>query len=390
MKLLKSLVLLSIVMYCCDVYAMNLKRIKISDRGFEMKEAQEIIINDDQKLLEKIVVHNAQEVTDLLYEVLDPMPLDLIKIIVGYDAYAFKGILSKTFQLQHKNTVAELFPLSGNRLGIITAKGTLHVFDVEKGESSSVYFNNEIKSMGGFSRALQISENLIAVSFAHAAVVRLLDIKEHQLLHGFDVTRAHDGRTITSLASLPDGRFAAGVSGDEGHPHKIAIFDMQKKQVSEALGEMKLPQGDKVLAATNNWLAVYSLARGINILDRSNGRSITMPHSLINTQFSCMPLSERLCAAGVNRDVLKYWDIKTGEAVLKMMHVPFIKNTQKLSDGYVATLDNENRVAVFDPRTGRQKLSFKAHEAAMGIESMVVLPNGLLATAAGGEIKLWQ
>lgn len=390
MKLLRSLCTIVLGIYCYNVHAMNTKRIKISDCGSEKKEAQEIIVNDDQRLLDNIVVHNAQDVTDLLYEVLDPMPLDLIKIIVAYDAYAFKGILSKTFQLQHKNIVAGLFPLSDNRLGIITAKGTLHIFDLEKGESSSVYFNNEIKNMGGFSRALQISENLIAVSFARAAIIRLLDIKNQQLLRGFDVTKSEGGRAITSLVLLPDGRFVAGVSGDRDHADKILIFDMPNKHVSELFDEMKMPQGNKVLTSSNNWLAAYSLARGVNVLDRSNGRSLTMSHSLLNTQFSFVPLSERLCAAGVNQNALKYWDIKTGECVLKMAHVPFVKNMQRLSDGSLVTLDNNNEMRVFNPKTGAVNCAFKAHDAAMGLEPMIVLPSGLLATAAGGEIKLWR
>ena len=250
------------------------------------------------KAIAPLTESRGKKLKKLLYDELDPMPPELIAIIVEYENYELQG---KCFNTRTKHTaeVTCVIQLTNGRykdyIASCSYDGTIKIWDPETG-----------------------------------ACVKTLN------LHA---------RLVLCLIQLADGRYKDHIASGS-YDGAIRIWDLTADEKSSCVKTLTSHTGCVrcLIQLTNGWLASGSSGNTISLWDTESGECVKTLND--SGAFSLLQLADGQLAAGSWDDTIKIWDLTIADekeacvTILQML-MAFAGCLTQLANGYlVAGLDD--------------------------------------------------
>lgn len=279
----------------------------------------------------------SKKLTALLYDLLPTMPLDLIKIVAGYDsAFAGKYIANipatdrvgalavfpdGTIVIGTPSTVSILKPLSNEAQQ--TSWKPLHTFKMNYCIHALAILDDKRLAVG--------SVKELAIYTKNGALVRNISFHEDQL---------------TCLAVLPNNRLASGACDK-----KIKIWNLTTGKCEREL--------------TGHTYAIFSLC--------------ALPGNLL--------------ASGSEDNTIRIWDPtkRSGKECIKTLigHNDYVDSLIALSNNKIASISHDNTIRIWNISTMKEERAFTATG---GYCSLALLPDGTIVSSGSFDktIRRWD
>ncbi len=271
----------------------------------------------------------------LLYDELDPMPPELIAIIVEYDDYELKGECAQILN-GHTYAVTCVIQLTNDlhkdHIASGSMDGTIKIWAPKTGACVKTltcptnYPDNLIQLADG---------RLASDSWNDAIrVCRVWDLES-----GKCVKTTNQTGSVRYLIQLTDGRLA------------FALNDCTTKIWNPETGYILTLTGHEnwvtcVIQLADSRLASGSWDSTIKIWDLASGKcvkTITQTGSV-----SCLTqLTNGYLASGSPKGIIKVWDLESGECILTLDHTDWVTCLTQLSNGYLVSGSVDGKIKVW-------------------------------------------
>jgi WD40 repeat protein len=274
----------------------------------------------------------------LLYDELDPMPSELIAIIVEYDSYNVKGKYDKALSTDHKGAVMCLTQLDNSLIAFGSSDRTIKIWDLESDKC--------IKTLTGHENWVmyisQIANNQI-VSGSMDNTIKIWD--------------RESGECVKTLTNKPDGVLQY-------------LIQLAKSRIASS-------------GSLDNTLKILAT------------ESVEYIKTLVNNTdgIQCLTkLDKGYLASGSKAGIIKIWDTVSGKCV-KTLTITDLKDwitcLIQLDNGYLASGSKAGIITILDPITGACIKSIDSHNGS--IFCLIQLADGRLASGSkDGKIVLWK
>ncbi|HAC63353.1 MAG TPA: WD40 repeat domain-containing protein [Cyanothece sp. UBA12306] len=286
--------------------------------------------------------------------------------------------------LQGFNGVIKSIALSpdNNILLVATGDGTINGLDLE--QEKVIY--SKVNDVNEYSSIVVTSDQKKLVS-AEKENIKILSLKDGKRIK---TLRGHSGK-ISDLALSPDDKMLVSVSGAD---RTIRIWDFASGDLIKTLGTDIGPTTNVAFTPDGKMFISGAIGqdRTLKFWDVSNLeliKSSPKQPGYIN-DLKITPDGKKLVAAVKN--YVKVWDLATGAELLNMKGPSLEINSIAISpdNRLVATANKEGNIMLFDLIEGRQLATLKGHQG--WVLSLVFSPDGryLYSGAEDKIIKIWQ
>ena len=217
----------------------------------------------------------------------------------------------------------------------------------------------------------------------------------HEIIKIWDTNTGNVMRTLEGhkydvmcLVVLKNGYLASGDEDDDG---KIKIWDTTTGNEIQTL-EGHTDWVTCLVVLPNGFLASGSCDDTIKIWDTNNGKETRTLEGHKYTFCSLAVLPNGYLASGSSEDI-KIWDTNTGDEIRTLTYLASDSPKEiseeyprdvfclaVLPDGRLASGYYDDRIKIWDTKTGKELMPLTGHEGA--VWSLVILPNGQLASAS--------
>jgi WD40 repeat protein len=323
----------------------------------------------------RVVVHHQQELYQLIYDLLEEMPPELIDIITSYCSHELRGRCIRTYS--DKNEPTCMTTLADGRFVTGHQDGTIQLWDTEaqkiqecvKGDlvdlSTLLQLTNGQLIIGGFLTGNRIELPKTAIQSWNVAskipsaatavaqcpfIISVLEQTQDKLIIVLD-----DAFIILNLTTgKPEQRIERG-------PREI------KNALKTATGQLIL--------ATDEGLEWWNLEQG-NLIKETN--VIKRPYSLAELQNGHLIVNDE-------SKVLEY-DPRANTIIKKLgSHNNAIHAILVHSSGNIATADITHTIKLWDPKTDECKDTMEQNHV-HGTNQLIELNSGRIASLAVGDI----
>jgi WD40 repeat protein len=268
------------------------------------------------------------------------------------------------------------FP-NGNLLATVDHRSLLHIWDLEKRKAVGTVTNKE----GLWSVAVSPDGKRLAVSSTDQTL-SVWDVQESRPPHIF---RGHTG-AVTELSFSPDKRHLVSASLDK----TVKIWEAGRDQEALTLREHSAWINAVAFSPHSKRLATASKDRTVKMWDPITGRelrSLSYPDAVLSIAFS--PDGKRLAAAVQKRGVTVR-DLVRGR---ESYSIPGEGECVAVSpdNNYLACATRENRIKLYDPRTGTLKRILRGQHTHAIVGLTFSRDSRWLASASQDQtVKIWS
>lgn len=373
-----------------------------------------------------IPTHNPFDLKHLLYDALDPMPLDLIKIIMEYDVYHLKGELALNHEItgwvdaliQLNDEVIVLGSHDGTLLFVSIKTGEIiktikaharHIFELGallNGRLFSVSADRSIKYWDMFKKFACVKSKNLVIDDEKAIVtapcmtcvardliesglfsgqIRLCDAKTGTLRCKIMIPRdatdigkhsERDIRYITALAPIVHD----GIDHEFQYVEGAVIANDALTQSIFTASEAELKSSD-----TRDYDGKY--VHDITLYD---DYSKTVTGAIPMGSFTWLiKLSNGLWVSddAADHHEIRLWNGKTGRCETLIKVDQSIRAMTPLHNGMIAVGLSDTNTRIIDPKT-TMTVAILNHGAF--IKGLETLHKGLLASFGAGGVKIWR
>lgn len=298
-------------------------------------------------------VPRSQALSNLLYETLDSMPRELIKIIVDYEPHFLRGEVEQKL-IKHTQAIHCLIELPKTcQLACGTRNGKIQVWDIRTGNC-----NNTIKAHTDQINSLVLITPQRLASTAWDESLKIWHMPTCECIYVLSKT-SHLHPAPSSRLCVPSLGQLAYISNDG----PIIIWTLE----NGATKTINLPDSSSIhalIALPGNKIAVSTINL-TKIFDSTTGnclRIIKHPERICEPLF----LAPHYFLAGELNGTISVWDINVGKQIYSILaHTRAVNHLQLLQDGRLASGSDD----------GTAKLWNLTDLKAIACNSTMVLPS---------------
>jgi WD40 repeat protein len=324
--------------------------------------------------IDKQSAHRSQ-LNTLLYDKLDPMPPELIDIILDYECYEFKGKLAKTLT-DHKGLVCSLIQLNDGRIASGSYDNTIKIWDPE--------FCKCVKTIVGntntFFNIIQLTNNHIA--FYSNDSIKAWDPSTNECVR----TLIKSPSTGKLLIQLSDGRIAS-----DSYTNFIEIESAENSLSRQTLiGHAGWVQCliQLINGRYKDHIASGSWDHTIKIWNTRTGACVATLKGHTDMVSCLIQLTNNLIASGSGDGTIKIWDLTTNSCIHTLNNSTGIRCLIQLTDGRLAS-GSDYTITIWDLTTNSCVNTLTGHMN--GVFCLTQLADGRLVSGLqDGIIKIWK
>lgn len=226
------------------------------------------------------------------------------------------------------------------------------------------------------SNALAVLPNAV-VATANGGLIELFDTS-----NGLIRASIYNPSFVVALANLPPGRLAVGSTDD-----KVRIWDTESAACLLTLAG-HTDSVRAIVVLPNGRLASGSFDCTVRVWDVENAACVLTLVGHAENVYALAVLPDGRLASGSYDMTVRVWDTASGECLSTIRVGLPITVLGALPDGRLATLTFDTVIRLWDVSTGACLQTLAGHHAS--VNSMAVLSNGDLASAANSSLRLWN
>lgn len=327
----------------------------------------------------------AGRVSLLLYEILDPMPQDLINIIMKYYLYEFEGKQVKT--IQHNKYIDFLVPLSRTLLALSSKFSGITIKNIETDETIRAIQTNRFMLCA----LIALSENILVGATAEGTA-EAWNTDTGNNIKSFVVDRHPDPKASTCIARISNTLFAIRIKDAS-----IKIFDINKdKSLSQTAG---IVCASFTTIPHTNVLAILTLF-DVQFYDWKKRQSTfqRMPDVLYpNISFIIPRSHDSIIIVQEYSDAISQ-EIRSTISVIKLGNQNKIVRYHQLPTAITAChlIQKNHIIAILDNKTGfylnleTEKMKNFQLPLEDEIKQAATSEHGYLATSSGQTVRIWR
>jgi WD40 repeat protein len=330
--------------------------------------------------LQTNLVRQREALYKLLYDELDPMPPELIAIILDYDIHTLEGV--RIHKITTSERVTGMAVLPDDSFIISQDDGTFRIWDATTGLETKHFTVDELK--GSFRALTPLSNTELAVIYNNHAVIKL-NLNTGQRLPCQLDQESFDHR-LTGMITLDNNQIAT-----RSRASKIRMFDFKTSQEIRSLKDQ--PSATNCMCRGSKGLLFVGTGYPGNLMAWSmQTKQCTRKLPLaISDSINCLAVFPNdYVAAGTDSGAIILWDPSTNRH--KTLHVnnghTAIHSIAVLFDGILVVGDLNGFIHLVNPDDGNTCCSFKNHQSA--ILWVIPLKCGKLISGDDKSFMIWQ
>jgi hypothetical protein len=367
-----------------QIQAMDSHVQEICTATYKRKKVESVSTTTESKPVEQD--HHttlAEKVSSLLYEILDPMPQDLINIIMKYYLYEFEGKQVKT--IQHNKYIDFLVPLSRTLLALSSKFSGITIKNIETDKTIRTIPTNRFML-----RALiALSENILVGATAEGTA-EAWNTDTGNNIKSFVVDKHPDPKASACIARISKTAFAI-----RAEDASIKIFDINKDEsLSQTAG---IICASFIAIPDTNILAITTLY-GIQFYDwkKRQWAFQHMPDVFYPSISLIVPRShDSIIIVQEYSDAISQ-EIRSIISVIKLGNQNKIVRYHQLPTAITACnlIQKNHIIAALDNKTGvylnLETEKMKSFPLEDKIGQTATSEHGYLATSSGRTVKIWR